>query len=89
MKGIISTVFILICTFLAKGQEIVFTTIPAAKKVGIQDPFEVQYVIRNAKRVESFDLPPFKDIHILSGPSQSTRFSEVNGHTTMTGQDVN
>ncbi|TXH55551.1 MAG: protein BatD [Bacteroidia bacterium] len=83
MKGIISTVFILICTFLAKGQEIVFTTIPAAKKVGIQDPFEVQYVIRNAKRVESFDLPPFKDIQILSGPSQSTRFSEVNGHRTV------
>ena len=83
MKGIITLLFFLSIALTASSQEIVFATIPAAKRVGIQDPFEVRYVIQNARRVESFNLPQMRDLQVLSGPSQSTQFSEVNGHRTV------
>lgn len=84
MKGYYTLLIVLYAILPVKAQEIVFATMPAAKRVGIQDPFEVRYVIQNARRVESFNLPQMRDLQVLSGPSQSTQFSEVNGHRTVT-----
>jgi hypothetical protein len=66
------------------AQEVVFTTVPAARKVGIQDPFEVQYVLRNVRNVETFSLPQMRDLQVLSGPSQRTQYSEINGQRSVT-----
>lgn len=66
------------------GQEMSFITQPAARRVGIQDPFEVQYILRNARDVESFSLPRLNDLQVLSGPRQSTRFSDINGERSVT-----
>jgi hypothetical protein len=83
MKGILVSLFFSLMMLSSAAQEIVFATIPAAKRVGIQDPFQVQYVIQNVRRVESFSLPQMRDVQVLSGPMQSSRFSEVNGHRTV------
>jgi hypothetical protein len=66
------------------AQEVMFTTVPAARKVGIQDPFEVQYVLRNVRNVETFSLPQMRDLQVLSGPSQRTQYSEINGQRSVT-----
>jgi len=64
------------CTCFA--QEMVFSTRPAAKKVGIQDRFEVRYSIQNAN-VQRFSLPTLTDFDVVGGPMQSQSTSYVNG----------
>ena len=64
------------CTCFA--QEMVFSTRPAAKKVGIQDRFEVRYSIQNAN-VQRFSLPTLTDFDVVGGPIQSQSTSYVNG----------
>lgn len=59
----------------------VFTTQPAAKKVGVQDRFEVRYSIQNAN-VQRFSLPTLSDFEVLGGPMQSRNTSYVNGERT-------
>jgi predicted solute-binding protein len=56
----------------------VFSTRPAAKKVGIQDRFEVRYSIQNAN-VQRFSLPTLTDFDVVGGPMQSQSTSYVNG----------
>lgn len=63
------------------AQEMVFTTKPAAQKVGIQDNFEVRYSIQNAN-VQSFSLPKVNDFDVVGGPMQSRNTSYVNGERT-------
>lgn len=67
---------LLACTCFA--QEMVFSTRPAAKKVGIQDRFEVRYSIQNAN-VQRFSLPALTDFDVVGGPMQSQSTSYVNG----------
>lgn len=67
---------LLACTCFA--QEMVFSTRPAAKKVGIQDRFEVRYSIQNAN-VQRFSLPTLTDFDVVGGPMQSQSTSYVNG----------
>jgi hypothetical protein len=74
----------LLVPVILPAQEMSFITQPAARKVGIQDPFEVQYILKNARDVESFSLPRLTDLQVLSGPRQSTRFSDINGERSVT-----
>ncbi len=67
---------VLACTCFA--QEMVFSTRPAAKKVGVQDRFEVRYSIQNAN-VQRFSLPTLSDFDVVGGPMQSQSTSYVNG----------
>jgi hypothetical protein len=76
-------VFLLLSTF-SFAQEIIMITQPAAKKVGLQDAFEVKYIIKNANQVEQFSLPDLKDVIKLSGPTQSSQTSNINGEVTLT-----
>ncbi len=64
------------------AQEMVFTTRPAAKKVGIQDKFEVRYTIQNATNIQKFSLPPLADFDVVGGPMQSQSTSYTNGERT-------
>jgi hypothetical protein len=66
-----------------QAQEIVMITQPAANKVGLQDAFEVRYIIRNASQVEGFTLPESKDLIRLSGPTQSQNISINNGERSV------
>jgi hypothetical protein len=83
MKYLLTSLIVLFSFGYLLAQDVTVTTVPAARKVGIQDPFEVQYVIRNARNAQSFSLPQMKDLQVLDGPSRSTQMIEVNGHRTM------
>lgn len=81
LKNMKATVLLLLAYCLpgmCLAQEMVFSTRPAAKKVGIQDRFEVRYTIQNA-RVQRFSLPPLPDFEVVGGPMQSQSTSYVNG----------
>lgn len=80
MQRIFFIVFIGCFTTLLHAQEVRFTTQPAADRVGLQDPFEVQYSIQNADQVHSFSIPNLNDFYVVGGPSKSTRISSTNGH---------
>ena len=84
MRVFLISFFCFISATMLYAQEVVFTTVPAARKVGIQDPFEVQYVLRNVRNVETFSLPQMRDLQVLSGPSQRTQYSEINGQRSVT-----
>lgn len=84
MRVFLISFFCFISATMLYAQEVMFTTVPAARKVGIQDPFEVQYVLRNVRNVETFSLPQMRDLQVLSGPSQRTQYSEINGQRSVT-----
>lgn len=83
MKSIITTCLLVCTCVLLQAQDLVFVTLPAAKKVGVLDPFEVQYVIKNGRNVQDFQLPPMKDFQVLDGPSQNVRYTFINGERSM------
>jgi hypothetical protein len=84
MKGIFtSLIFLLSCNSIF-AQGIVFQVIPAVKKVGMQDAFEVKYQIKNANRAGAFDLSDDQDVQILGGPYESTSMVIMNGERSVT-----
>ena len=83
MKSIIVGILCVLVGSWVHAQEIVMITQPAANKVGIQDAFEVKYIIKNAAQVENFNLPDLRDFQVLSGPSQMTSTSIINGERSV------
>lgn len=82
MKTTIFNLLLVLFATSAFAQEMVFTTRPAAKKVGIQDRFEVRYTIQNGNNIQKFSLPPMTDFDVVGGPMQSQSTSWVNGERT-------
>lgn len=83
MKVIFTSLLLLISGVNIFAQEIEFQVVPAANKVGIQDAFQVSYVIKNANRAQSFTLSDVKDVQVLGGPSQSTNMTIMNGERSV------
>ena len=83
MRTLILVLFTCVCVNVGRSQEIIFTTEPAARRVGLEDPFQVRYRIQNSNRVRSFELPVLRDFQILGGPSKSNQISIVNGERTV------
>lgn len=79
LKKVVSIVILLISTFWAIAQEMSFITQPAATKVGIEDPFEVRYIIENAGSVKEFSLPNMVDFQVMGPPSKNSYFNISNG----------
>lgn len=65
------------------AQEVIFKALAAAQKVGVQDPFEVQFSIENVGDITSFDLPPLQGVQILNGPSRNIQYRQINGRKTV------
>ena len=82
MKTLLIFVTVSLASLQAFAQEMVFITQPAAKKVGVQDRFEVRYTIQNASNIQKFSLPPMNDFDVVGGPMQSQSTSYVNGERT-------
>lgn len=66
---------------MLSAQELVFSTQPSAGKVGLNDQFQVSFILENAHNVSAFNPPSFKGFHVLAGPIQSSQssYSNVNG----------
>lgn len=81
--------FIGLCAFFSvfsvrlSAQEVVFSTVPSASKVGINDQFQLSFVLQNAGEVSQFSPPSFSGFRVLSGPNQSSQsnISIINGRT--------
>ncbi|MEO8763970.1 MAG: BatD family protein [Ginsengibacter sp.] len=63
------------CVVLAQPN---FTTV-CEKKIGKNDYLQVQFKVENAANVEAIDPPSFKDFSIVSGPSQESGMTSING----------
>ncbi|MEZ5016738.1 MAG: BatD family protein [Flavipsychrobacter sp.] len=86
LRIFIISVLILLGSFNAIAQEVVFYLQAGADKMGIEDQMNIQYTIKNVSGVNS--VTPDKSIHdnfnILGGPysSTSSNISVINGNMT-------
>lgn len=66
------------------AQNVVFTAVAGANKVGLRDQVQVQYTIRDAQNLQSITNPSDADFIIVGGPyqSQSSSTQIVNGKYT-------
>jgi len=76
-----TTVLLSTCFSMLRAQELVFSTQPSANKVGLNDQFQVSFVLQNARNVSAFNAPSFQGFRVLAGPIQSSQssYTEVNG----------
>ncbi len=66
--------FLVLPARVVSAQEIIFSAQAAARKVGLHDPFEFQFSIKNAREITSFNPPNLNDFQILSGPNKNIRY---------------
>jgi hypothetical protein len=59
-----------------------FTTIIDQTTVSQDQLVQVEYVVENAKKVDDFDPPSFRNFSVVQGPVQSSGMSFVNGSLT-------
>ena len=80
-----TTALLCACCTLLPAQELVFSTQPSANKVGLNDQFQVSFVLQNVNKVSSFNPPSFSGFHVLAGPVQSggATYVEVNGRVRL------
>jgi hypothetical protein len=79
MFRILAPIMILFATLSsAYGQEIIFSTRPPVRKMGVEDAIHVQYEIQNAQRVQNIVLQKSRDFKVLGSPSMSRNFSVMN-----------
>jgi hypothetical protein len=59
-----------------------FTTMVSEKQPDLNEYFQVEYIVENARSVDRIDPPSLKNFRIIQGPSQSTGMTYVNGVMT-------
>lgn len=62
--------------------QVKFTAILNETQINRNDNLQVQYVIENAKSIEQFNVPAFKQFRLLQQPFQSNGSSNINGVLT-------
>lgn len=83
MKISLSILFLLLLSAaILQAQEAVFITQPAAQKVGINDKFEVKFILKNISNAQRFSLSPMPDFEVIDGPSRSNNASIINGEVS-------
>ncbi|MFI5196271.1 MAG: BatD family protein [Chitinophagales bacterium] len=53
------------------AQNVVFTAVAGANKIGVKDQVQVQYTVRDAQNLQSISNPASPDFTIVGGPYQS------------------
>ena len=59
--------------------QVKFSTVPGSLQLHQNEVLQVTYVIENAKSIEQFKPPAFRDFKILQGPIQSEGTTISNG----------
>lgn len=67
---------------MAVAQEFRFTTQVNSTKVGLDQPFQIQFLLENAPNMRSFVPPSFNDFEVVQGPSQMSGYSNINGKSS-------
>lgn len=74
---------------VADAQNVVFTAVAGANKVGVKDQVEVQYTIRDAQNLQSVTNPSDADFIIVGGPYQSqSSNTSITGNKVVTSQSL-
>ena len=73
-----ATLLALVCCAASIAQ-VKFNTVVNEKQPGLNDYVQVEYTVENAKSVDRFAPPIFKNFRIIQGPVQSTGMSYING----------
>lgn len=76
--ALISIVLFLSVSFAAFAQQVQFSSKASSTRVGVGEPFQLQYTIDNAQNISGFQPPEFHGFSILS-QSQSNSTSIING----------
>lgn len=73
----------------ASAQNVVFTAVAGANKIGIKDQVQVQYTIRDAQDLQSVTNPSDADFIIVGGPYQSqSSNTSITGNKVVTSQSL-
>ncbi len=73
----------------ASAQNVVFTAVAGANKIGVKDQVEVQYTIRDAQNLQSVSNPSDADFIIVGGPYQSqSSNTSITGNKVVTSQSL-
>jgi len=75
-------ILVLLSVSILNAQEAVFITQPAAQKVGINDKFEVKFILKNINNAQRFTLSAMPDFQVIDGPSRSNNTSIINGEVS-------
>ena len=75
-------ILVLLSASILNAQEAVFITQPAAQKVGINDKFEVKFILKNINNAQRFTLSAMPDFQVIDGPSRSNNTSIINGEVS-------
>lgn len=75
-------ILVLLSVSILNAQEAVFITQPAAQKVGINDKFEVKFILKNINNAQHFTLSAMTDFQVIDGPSRSNNTSIINGEVS-------
>ena len=60
-------ILVLLSASILNAQEAVFITQPAAQKVGINDKFEVKFILKNINNAQRFTLSAMPDFQVIDG----------------------
>lgn len=74
--------YLLLGFFLAPAAltaQVKFSTVPGSLQIRLDDVLQVTYTIENAKSVEDFRLPAFRDFKVVQGPVRSEGSMITNG----------
>ena len=83
--------FLLVLGACSNGfaQNVVFTAVAGANKIGIKDQIQVQYTVRDAENLQSISNPSSPDFAIVGGPYQSQSSStNIVGNKVTQSQSV-
>lgn len=64
------------------AQQVNFTTVVDQTTISKNQVVQVEYVVENAKKIEGFDPPSFRNFAVLQGPVQSLGMTYINGNLT-------
>ena len=77
----IGACFLVLMSAAVSGQA-KFTTVIDQPSISRDQLVQVEYVVENAKQVDNFDPPSFRNFAVIQGPIQSSGMSFVNGNLT-------
>jgi hypothetical protein len=79
------SVFLLLLGLLSAtlfAQQVNFATVVDQTTISKHQVVQVEYVVENAKKIENFEPPSFRNFAVLQGPIQSSGMTYVNGNLT-------
>jgi hypothetical protein len=81
MRLVSLLLFALLGTTLS-AQQVNFTTVVDQTTISKNQVVQVEYVVENAKKIEEFNPPSFRNFAVLQGPVQSSGMTYINGNLT-------